>query len=319
MRWLGLALLCACALEAFAQSDFPSKPIRYIVPLPPGAGADFIARLVTEKMAADLGRPIVVENRAGASGSIGSEFVAKARPDGYTLLQCYVVTHGTNPVVSKLPYDAVRDFAPVGMLATSPNVLVVNEKAGVKTLPELVATLRAKPRSLSFASTGNGSATHLTMEYLEQQAGISLVHVPYKGAAPAMTDLLGGQVEAMFPSLITALPHIKTGKLHALALSAPQRSPLLPNVPTVSEVGYPAFNAVQWYGICAPAGTPTEVVQRLNKSLNAAVASPEIRNRLAEQAAEVAPMSPAEFGEYIRADIAKWAKLLKDADLKIEQ
>ena len=309
---------CIVAGAACAQSDFPSKPIRYIVPLPPGAGADFIARLVTQKMAADLGRPIVVENRAGASGAIGSEYVAKAPPDGYTLLQCYVVTHGTNPAVSKLPYDAVRDFAPVGMLATTSNVLVVNEKAGVKSLPELVAALRAKPQSLSFASTGTGSATHLTMEYLEQQAGIDLVHVPYKGAGPAMIDLLGGQVEAMFPSLITALPHIKTGKLRALALSSPQRSPLLPDVPTVAESGYPAFNAVQWYGVCAPAGTPPAVVQRLNRALNAAVTHPEVRAKLAEQSAEIAPMSPAEFGDYIRADIARWVKLLKDTNLKIE-
>ena len=322
MRGMSVGVACAACLvasAALAQSDFPSKPIRYVVPLPPGAGADFIARLVAEKMAADLGRPIVVENRAGASGAIGSDFVAKAPPDGYTLLQCYVVTHGTNPAVSKLPYDAVKDFTPIGMLATTSNVLVVNEKAGVTSLPQLVAALRAKPQSLSFASTGTGSATHLTMEYLEQQAGIDLVHVPYKGAGPAMTDLLGGQVEAMFPSLITALPHIKSGKLRALALSAPQRSPLLPAVPTVAESGYPAFNAVQWYGVCAPAGVPPAIVERLNRALNAALTSPDVRTRLGDQAAEVMPMSPAEFGDYIRADIARWVKLLKDANLKIEQ
>ena len=224
---------------AFAQSDFPSKPIRYVVPLPPGGGADFIARLVADKMSADLGRPIIVENRSGASGAIGSDFVAKSPPDGYTVLQCYVVTHGTNPAVSKLPYDAVKDFTPIGMIAATSNVLVVNDKAGVKTLQELIAVLRAKPKGLSFASTGVGSATHLTMEYLEQQAGIDLVHVPYKGAGPAMTDLLGGQVEAMFPSLITALPHVRSGKLRALALSAAQRSPQLPEVPHRRGVGLP--------------------------------------------------------------------------------
>jgi tripartite-type tricarboxylate transporter receptor subunit TctC len=319
MRRCAFVVLCAVALGAFAQTDFPSKPIRYIVPLPPGGGADLIARLVTDRMSADLGRPIIVENRSGASGAIGSDFVAKAPADGYTVLQCYVVTHGTNPAVSKLPYDAVKDFAPIGMIAATSNVLVVNEKAGVKTLQELIAALRARPKGMSFASTGIGSATHLTMEYLEQQAGIDLVHVPYKGAGPAMNDLLGGQVEAMFPSLITALPHIKSGRLRALALSAPQRSPLIPDVPTVAESGYPAFNAVQWYGVCAPAGMPPAIVERLSRALNAAITSPEVRAKLGEQAADVMPMSPAEFGEYIRADIARWVKLLKDADLKIEQ
>jgi tripartite-type tricarboxylate transporter receptor subunit TctC len=268
-----LCVLCVFAVKAFPQSDFPSKPIRYVVPLPPGGGADLIARLVTDRMSADLGRPIIVENRSGASGAIGSDFVAKAPPDGYTVLQCYVVTHGTNPAVSKLPYDAVKDFAPIGMIAATSNVLVVNEKAGVKTLQELIAALRARPKGMSFASTGIGSATHLTMEYLEQQAGIDLVHVPYKGAGPAMNDLLGGQVEAMFPSLITALPHIKSGRLRALALSAPQRSPLIPDVPTVAESGYPAFNAVQWYGVCAPAGMPPAIVERLSRALNAAITS----------------------------------------------
>ncbi|HSD55401.1 MAG TPA: tripartite tricarboxylate transporter substrate binding protein [Burkholderiales bacterium] len=319
MRRIAGAILCALALEAFAQSDFPSRPIHYVVPLPPGGGADFIARLVTDRMGTELGRPIIVENRAGASGAIGSDFVAKAPADGYTVLQCYVVTHGTNPAVSKLPYDAVKDFAPVGMIAATSNVLVVNEKAGVKTLQELVAALRAKPQGMSFASTGTGSATHLTMEYLEQQAGIDLVHVPYKGAGPAMNDLLGGQVEAMFPSLIVALPHIRSGRLRALALSAPQRSPLIPDVPTVAESGYPAFNAVQWYGVCAPAGVPPAIVERLNRALNAAIASSEVRAKLGEQAADVMPMSPAEFGAYIRADIARWVKLLKEAHLNIEK
>jgi len=322
MRGVSLGVACAACIvagPAFAQADFPSKPIRYVVPLPPGGGADFIARLVADKMSADLGRPIIVENRSGASGAIGSDFVAKSPPDGYTVLQCYVVTHGTNPAVSKLPYDAVKDFTPIGMIAATSNVLVVNDKAGVKTLQELIAVLRAKPKGLSFASTGVGSATHLTMEYLEQQAGIDLVHVPYKGAGPAMNDLLGGQVEAMFPSLIAALPHIKSGRLRALALSAAQRSPQLPEVPTVAESGYPAFNAVQWYGVCAPAGVPPAIVERLNKALNAAITSPDVRTKLGDQAADVMPMSSAEFGDYIRADIARWVNLLKDANLKIEQ
>ena len=315
---LAILLLLPC-LQALAQADFPSRALRYVVPLPPGAGADFIGRTVAERMAADLGRPVVVDNRAGASGSIGSDFVAKSPPDGYTLLQCYIATHGTNPAVSKLPYDAVKDFAPVGMVAVTPNVLVVNEKVRAKSLAEFVALAKAKSRGLSYASTGAGSATHLTMAYLEQQSGIELVHVPYKGAAPATTDLLGGQVEAMFPSLVTALPHIRSGRLRALAVSAAKRSPLLPEVPTVVESGYAQFDSLQWYALCAPAGTPKNIVDRLNRALNAALNSPEVRDRLAEQAADILPTTPAEAAETIRREVLKWTKLVKDAGLKLEQ
>jgi tripartite-type tricarboxylate transporter receptor subunit TctC len=310
-------MLLLCSLQARAQSDFPSRPLRYVVPLPPGAGADFIARTVAERMAAELGKPVLVENRAGASGSIGSDYVAKSPPDGHTLLQCYIATHGTNPAVSRLPYDAVKDFAPVGMVAVTPNILVVNEKVPAKTLAEFVGLARAK--GLSYGSTGAGSATHLTMAYLEQQAGIQLVHVPYKGAAPATTDLLGGQVDAMFPSLVTALPHIRSGRLRALAVSAAKRSPLLPEVPTVAESGYAQFDSLQWYALCAPAGTPKAIVDRLNRALNAALTSAEVRERLAEQAADVLPTTPAEAAETIRREVAKWTRLVRETGLKLEQ
>jgi len=317
MRTIALLLLLSSA-QAFPQADFPSRPLRYVVPLPPGAGADFIGRTVAERMAADLGKPVVVDNRAGASGSIGSEFVARSAADGHTLLQCYIATHGTNPAVSKLPYDAVKDFAPVGMVATTPNVLVVHEKVRVKSLAEFVVLAKGKAKGLSYASTGAGSATHLTMAYLEQQAAIELVHVPYKGAAPATTDLLGGQVEAMFPSLVTALPHIRSGRLRALAVSAAKRSPLLPEVPTVAESGYAQFDSLQWYALCAPAGTPRPVVDRLNRSLNAALNSPGVRDRLAEQAADVTPTTPAEAADLIRREVTKWTKLVKDVGLKLD-
>ena len=313
---LVVTVLFAC--HVLAQDEFPSRALRYVVPLPPGAGADFIGRTVAEKMGADLGKPVVVENRAGASGSIGSEFVAKAAPDGHTLLQCYIATHGTNPAVSKLPYDPVKDFAAIGMVAVTPNVLVVNAKVPARTLGDFVALARAKAKSLSYASTGTGSATHLTMAYLEQQAKIELVHVPYKGAAPATTDLLGGQVDAMFPSLVTALPHIRAGRLRALAVSAAKRSPLLPEVPTVSESGYPAFDSLQWYALCAPAGTPKAVVDRLNASLNRTLTSADVRDRLGEQAADVMPTTSAEAAEYIRREVAKWTRLIKDTGLKLE-
>jgi tripartite-type tricarboxylate transporter receptor subunit TctC len=237
-------------------------------------------------------------------------------PDGHTLLQCYIATHGTNPAVSRLSYDAVKDFAPVGMVAVTPNILVVNEKVPAKTLAEFVRLARAK--SLSYGSTGAGSATHLTMAYLEQQAGFQLVHVPYKGAAPATADLLGGQVDAMFPSLVTALPHIRSGRLRALAVSAAKRSPLLPEVPTVAESGYAQFDSLQWYALCAPAGTPKAIVDRLNRALNAALNSSDVRDRLAEQAADVLPTTPADAAETIRREVAKWTKLVRDTGLKLE-
>jgi tripartite-type tricarboxylate transporter receptor subunit TctC len=312
------ACLATLGSPAFAQSEFPNKPLKLVVPVPPGGGADFIARVVADRMGAQLGQQIVVDNRGGASGAIASELVAKSPADGYTLLECYVATHGTNPAVSKLRYDAVNDFSPIGMMAATSNVLVVGDKVKAKTLREFVDLAKAKPKAMSYASTGTGSATHLTMEYLKQQAGIDLVHVPYKGAGPAMADLLGGQTEAMFPGLTAAIPHIKAGKLRPVAISSSTRSALLPEVPTVSESGYPAFNALQWYGICAPANTPKPVVERLNRALNAALAEPDVRRKLQEQAADPMPMSAEQFGEFIRNDVAKWTRLVQEAKLQIE-
>jgi tripartite-type tricarboxylate transporter receptor subunit TctC len=314
-----VALAGVSAASAWAQSDFPARPIKLYVPVPPGGGADFIARIVAEKMGADLGRPIVVENKGGASGSIASQEVARAPADGYAILECYVATHGTSPAVSKLPYDPLKDFTAIGMMAATSNVLVVGDQVKAGTLKEFIALARARPNGTSYGTTGIGSATHLTMAYLEQQAGISLVHVPYKGAGPALADLVGGQVEAMFPGLTAAIPHIRSGRLRALAISASSRTPLLPEVPTVAESGYPAFNALQWYGLCAPAHTPRTVVERLNAALNNALANPDVRRRLAEQGADAMPMSPETFTEFLRNDLAKWVRLVKDANLRIEQ
>lgn len=319
---LRVALIAACALfaamPAGAQGDFPSRPVRLLVPVPPGGGADFIARLVAERMATELGRPILVENKGGASGAIASQEVARAPADGYLLLECYVATHGTAPAVSKLPYDAVKDFTPIGMLAATSNVLVVNDKVKATTLKEFIALAKASGKGMNYGTTGLGSATHLTMAYLEQQAGIELVHIPYKGAGPAMADLMGGEVNAMFPGLTAAIPHIRSGRLRALAISAGTRTSLLPDVPTIAESGYPSFNALQWYGLCAPAKTPRPIVDRLNKALNDALAAPDIRNRLAEQAADAMPMTPERFADFIQGEVAKWTKLVRDAKLKIE-
>jgi tripartite-type tricarboxylate transporter receptor subunit TctC len=302
-----------------AQTPFPNKVIKVIVPVAPGGGADAVARMVAEKMSLSLGTPIIVENKAGGSGSIAALEVARAAPDGYTLMQCFVATHSTNPAVLKIRYDPIADFAPVGMMAQTSNVLVVGEKNKARNLQEFLAQARAKPGSMTFSSAGSGSATHLIMEYLENQSQVDLVHVPYKGAAPAMQDLLGGQVDAMFPSLTTALPHIKAGKLRALAVASVKRDPLVPEVPTVAEQGFAGFSAIQWWGLCAPARTPEPVVARLNKALNDALGLPEIKARLHEMAAEPTPLTPAQFEAFMKAEVAKWTQLVRETHLQIEQ
>jgi tripartite-type tricarboxylate transporter receptor subunit TctC len=306
-------------LTGIAQSAFPNKLIKVIVPVAPGGGADAVARMITEKMSLSLGVPIIIENKAGASGSIAALEVARAAPDGYTLMQCFVATHSTNPAVLKIRYDPIADFTPVGMMAQTSNVLVVGDKNKAKDLQEFLAQARAKPGGMSFSSAGSGSATHLIMEYLENQAKVDLVHVPYKGAAPALQDLLGGQVDAMFPSLTTALPYIKAGRLRALAVASVKRDPLVPEVPTVAEQGFSGFSAIQWWGLCAPARTPEPVVARLNKALNDALAMPDIKARLHDMAAEPTPLTPQQFEAFLKSEVAKWTQLVRDTNLQIEQ
>lgn len=320
-KYLAAPLFAALLLPLLgnAQTAFPNRVIKLIVPVAPGGGADAVARMVTEKMSQSLGTPIIIENKAGASGSIAAMEVARAAPDGYTLMQCYVATHSTNPAVLKIKYDPIADFAPVGMMAQTSNVLVVGEKSKAKNLQEFLALARAKAGGMSFSSAGSGSATHLIMEYLENQARVDLVHVPYKGAAPAMQDLLGGQVDAMFPSLTTALPHIKSGKLRALAVASSKRDPALPDVPTVAEQGFAGFSAIQWWGLCAPAKTPEPVVARLNKALNDALSLPEIKARLHEMAADPTPLTPLQFETFLKTEVAKWTQLVRDTHLQIEQ
>jgi tripartite-type tricarboxylate transporter receptor subunit TctC len=318
-----LAAVCTALLMipvySHAQPAFPNKVIKIVVPVAPGGGADAVARMMAEKMSLSLSTPIIIENKPGASGSIAALEVARAAPDGYTLMECFVATHSTNPAVLKLKYDPIADFSPVGMIAQTSNVLVVPEKSKAKTLQEFLTLARTKPGSMSFSSAGAGSATHLIMEYLENQASVNLVHVPYKGAAPAMQDLLAGQVDAMFPSLTTALPHIKAGKLRALAVASVKRDPAMPEVPTIAEQGFPGFSAIQWWGLCAPAKTPEAVVSRLNKALNDALALPDIRARLHQMAAEPTPITPVEFEGFLKTEVLKWTKLVSDTHLQIDQ
>ncbi len=313
--WIAAAL---ASPSTHAQTTYPNRVIKLIVPVVAGGGADQVARMVGDKMAQGLGVPIIIENKAGASGSIAAVEVARAAPDGYTLMECFVATHSTNPAVLPIQYNPITDFSPVGMMAQTSNVLVVPATSPARNLQEFLALARARNGALSFSSAGNGSATHLIMEYLKNQAKVDIVHVPYKGAAPALQDLLGGQVDAMFPSLTTAQPHIKSGKLRALAVASAKRDPLLPEVGTVAEQGFAGFSAIQWWGLCAPAKTPESVVARLNKALNDALGLPDIQTRLHDMAATPAPQSPAQFESFLKAEVAKWTQLVKTTKLKID-
>jgi tripartite-type tricarboxylate transporter receptor subunit TctC len=304
-------------LSARAES-FPDKTIRYIVPVAPGGGSDMIGRTVTERWARALNATFVVDNQGGGGGVIAAQNTMKAAPDGYTLMQGYVATHGTSPATRKLPYDAVKDFTPIGMIGATPNVLVVDANLPVKNFKEFVAWLNANKGKVSYGSAGPGSLTHLTMELLKQQLKVPMVHIPYRGIAPAITDVIGGQTQAMFPGLAAALPHIRGGKLRPLALTGTKRATQIPDVPTLEELGLKNFDAMQWYGVVGPAGMPRDVVAKLNTALNQVLAAPDLRERLAGEAVEPMPMSPEAFGTYYRKDIARWTALVQAQNLHIE-
>ena len=244
--------------------SFPSKPIRYIVPVAAGGGNDMIARVVTERWGRMLGQTFVVENQSGGGGVIASQTTMRAAPDGYTLMQGYVATHGTNPATRKVPYDPIKDFTPIGMIGATPNVLIVNSQVPVKNMKEFIDYVRKNPGKLSYGTAGQGSLTHMTMELFKQETGLFILHVPYRGIAPAINDLLGGQTQTMFPGLAAALQYIQSGKVRALAVTGPKRSPVLKDVPTMEELGFKGFDAMQWYGTVGPPGMPSDIVKRLN-------------------------------------------------------
>jgi len=311
------ALLCL-ATRVRAQS-FPSKPIRYIVPVSAGGGNDMIARVVTERWGKALGQSFVVENQGGGGGVIASVATARAAPDGYTLMQGYVATHGTTPATRKVPYDAIKDFTPIGMIGGTPNVLVVNSALPAKTLAEFIDYAKKNPGRLSYGSAGQGSLTHLTMELFKQQIGAFMLHIPYRGIAPAFTDLLGGQTQAMFPGLAAALPHLRSGRVRALAVTGKVRSDQLKDVPTLEESGFKGFDAIQWYGSVGPAGMSADVVRHLNETQVAVLKDPDLRERLSVEAVEPMPMTPAQFGQYIRADIERWTALAKAKNIHLDE
>jgi len=322
-RFFGACALWACtlgptALQAQTGADYPNKPVKIIAPVAPGGGVDLIARTVAERLTKALGQSFVVDNQSGGGGAIASANVARAPADGYTLLLAYVGTHGTNPAVRKLPYDAVKDFTPVAMVGGTPNVLVVYPGVPANDLKAFVAHAKKFPASLSYGSAGQGTLTHLAMEQFKLQAQFFSVHVPYRGIGPAFTDLMGGQTQALFPGLAAALPHIKSGKVRALAVTGLKRHPLIPDVPTFAELGYAGFDGVQWYGIVGPAKLPEKITTRLNEEINKAINNPELKDRLSAEAIQPMPMAPDAFGQYIRQDIARWTVVAKERRIEID-
>jgi tripartite-type tricarboxylate transporter receptor subunit TctC len=310
-----LALGCAHA----APADYPSKPVKIVVPYPPGGSADLIGRMVADKLSKSLGQPVIVDNKGGASGAIGSEFVAHADPDGYTLLIAIADTHAINPAVNpKLPYDAVKDFAPISLLATQPFVLAVGPKLPVGSVGEFVAKAKQSPGTVSYASNGTGGLQHLAMELFASAAGIKALHVPYKGAAPALSDVIGGQVDAIFISLQGAGGNFKGGKLKPLAITSAQRLASAPEIPTFAESGYPKFQMVQWYGILAPKGTPADLVDRLNQHVKAAINAPDVADKLRSNGTEPVGSSPKEFATFLNGEIAQWGNVARANSIVIE-
>ena len=306
------------SLPAWAQAPFPNKPIRYIVPVAAGGGSDFVGRTVTERWGQALKQTFVVDNQSGGGGTIACQATARAAPDGYTLMQGYVATHGTSPATRKLPYDPIKDFTPVGMIGSTPNVLVVNASLPVNSLKEFVAYLLKNPGRLSYGSAGPGSLTHLTMELFKLQLSSFMVHIPYRGIAPAFTDLIGGQTQAMFPGLAAAVPHIRSGRVRALAVTGLARHPQFKDLPTLDESGYRGFDAQQWYGVVGPAGLPAAVVRTLNDTLASVLSASDLRERLSVEAVEPTPMSPEKFGEFMRADIARWTQVAKSRNIQLD-
>jgi tripartite-type tricarboxylate transporter receptor subunit TctC len=319
-RWasfVGMTLLALAAMTALAQ-PYPSKPIKIVVPYPPGGFNDTLGRTLAAKFTEDWGQPAIVENKPGANTLIGSDYVAKSPADGYTLLIVAFPFAVTPSLIKSMPYDTLKDFAPIALAAQSPNLLVVNPTLPVKSVAELVAMAKAKPDSLSYASTGNGSSNHISMELFKSLAGVRIVHIPYKGSAPAVTDLLGGQIQVMFDNAPNVLPQVKAGRLRALAQTGAARSAVAPDLPTVAETGVPGYELTVWFGLVAPAGTPRDVIRKLNAEVLKILAMSEVRERFLAQGVEPLGSTPEQFGDHIRSQMAKWGKVVRDAGVEAE-
>ena len=316
-RVVAVIVLTLSACSAGAQT-YPSKPVRVIVPFPPGAGADITARIFTPRLAEALGQQFIVDNRAGAAGQIGAELAAHTSPDGYTLLFTPASIVISRTLYPKLNYDIEKDFDPIAMVASAPFVLVVHPSLPAHNVKELIALAKAKPGALFYASTGNGGTPHLATEIFRARAKINVVHVPYKGTPPAVTDLLGGQVQFMFANTLSVLPHVQSGRLRALAIGSAKRSAAAPQIPTVAEAGMPGFEAITWFGMLAPAGTPKEIVVRLNDEMRKIGQLASIRGLLISQGADPLSTTPEEFRAYLKVEIVKWAKAVAATGVKAE-
>ncbi len=309
----------AALLATGAALAYPTKPIRLIVPFAPGGPGDTIGRLMGKKLTESLGQPVVIDNRSGASTLIGTEIAAKSPPDGYTLL-LISTTNAVNPgLFKKLPYDPVKDFAPLTMVASTPFMLVVHPSVAANSVADLVSLARIKPGQINYGSSGSGSSIHLTTELLKSAAKIDMTHVPYKGSGPAFIDVMAGQIQVLFSSTVSSLPHVKTGKVRGLALTSARRATALPNVPTVAESGYPGFESSSWFGFLLPAKTPRAVMERLLADTRAALKSPDLNEGLLSQGAEPGGNSPAEFSAYFEGEIRKWAGVIRAANIRLEQ
>jgi tripartite-type tricarboxylate transporter receptor subunit TctC len=318
-RLARIVLLCAALVAGTAQAqNYPVKPIRLIVTYPPGGGADIMARLIAPRLGDILGQPVVVENKPGATGAIAAELVAQSAPDGYTLM-LDASSYAVNPsLFARLPYDPIKAFAPITLLAKFPNMVVVSPNFPASSVKDLIALANAKPGSISFASSGNGSAQHLAAELFRQQAGLDMVHVPYKGGAQAMTDVIGGQIPLFFANMASGLPHVKSGKLKALASTGGHRSPNMPDLPTVAESGVSGYEVYEWNAVFAPAGTPAAIIARLQAEIAKVLAQTDVRERITALGGEIAASTPQETDRFLREQMAKWARVVREANIKLD-
>ncbi len=314
-----LCALLVLALPALHAADYPEKPIRIIVPYTPGGTADMLARTLGQKLTESLGQQVIVDNRPGAGGNIGADIAAKAAPDGYTLVMGTVATHAINPYLyPNMPFKPEKDFAPIVLLGTLPNLLVVNPSLPVKNVKELIALAKAKPGELAFGSAGNGTSQHLSGELFKKMTGVDMIHVPYRGSAPAVLDLIGGQVQLMFDNLPSSLPQVKAGKLRALAVTSPRRSPALPDLPTLAESGLTGFSITSWFALYAPAGTPARILARLNKEAAKAIATKELRQQWLDQGIEPAGGTAEQLAEFRRIEAPKWEKIIRESGARVD-
>lgn len=319
-KTLVLSGLCITTLfsgSAFAQA-YPTKTVTIIVPTAPGGANDAMARIVAQGLSQKLGQPVIVDNKPGANGAIATEFVARAVPDGHTILWGYIATHGINPALQRLKYDPIADFEPIGMVASSPTLLVTTNSLPVTNAKELVALLKSKPDSISYASAGIGTAPHLTAELFQINTGTQMLHVPYKGSAPALVDTIGGTTQVMFPSLFSAFPFVTGGKLRALGIAGEKRSSVLPNVPTLREQGIPNMNVTQWYALFAPAKTPTAIINRLNKELNLTLNDKANEKKIEDQGAEVETGTPEQLKNLVQKEVVRWKKVVESAKITVD-